>query len=129
MCLIEDAEGHTHMFNNQHRTARKDHKCGECWRTINKGEKYYATSGVGEDGFFSTKTCSHCKIAQEWLTKQCRGFCYGMVEEDIREHLSDHSYQSPLSLGKIAVGIKRKWQRYDGQGLMAEPKMPGEIHV
>lgn len=127
MCMIDDGEGLSHFSNDQLRTARREHKCKECWRTIAKGEKYFATSGVGDDGFFSSKTCRHCRVAQEWLMKECRGFYYGAVEEDIQEHISEKSHKTPLSLAKIAVGIKRKWKRFYSDALMAEPKMPSAI--
>ena len=118
-----------HIFEAQQRTARKPHVCQECWRTIAKKERYFFTAGVGEDGFFASKTCRHCKIAQEWLTKECGGFLFRGVEDDILEHIAEAGYHTPLSLAKIAVGMRRKWQRFYTDTIMSVPKMPGEMRA
>lgn len=86
-----------------------------------------AMSGVGEDGFFSSKTCTHCTIAQAWLRRECGGFCYGMVEEDIRDHIAEARDTAPLSLAKLVVGMQRQWKRFYTDALMSQPKMPGTI--
>lgn len=129
MCMIDDSEGAVHIFGDQQRTARKSHVCQECWRTIAKNERYFFATGVGEDGFFSSKTCQHCKIAQEWLTRECGGFLFQGVEDDIFEHIAEAGYRTPLSLAKIAVGMRRKWQRFYTDTIMPIPKMPGEMRA
>ncbi len=47
-------------FNSITRTARKDHKCCECWRTIKAGEKYQYSSGVWDGEPDSFKQCLNC---------------------------------------------------------------------
>ena len=41
-------------------TARKEHRCDSCDRTINPGERYHRWSGLTEWGFSTFKQCWHC---------------------------------------------------------------------
>src|SRR5579859_3761018 len=62
MCLYpEDDSGATEIDCGERR-ARKGHRCDECGRKIEPGEKYrFWTSVGGElDGFLTMKMCSHC---------------------------------------------------------------------
>jgi hypothetical protein len=71
------------------------------------------------------KLCQHCQIGADWLREECGGFCQDGVKEEIFEHAQD--YRS-LSLYRLSVGADRKWQRFDGAGLMPVPKLPPLSH-
>jgi hypothetical protein len=125
MCLIDDGDEPYHVYNESHHTARKDHRCSECGRTIARGETYVRVKAHG-DRWDTWRTCSHCHVAQTWLHQQCRGFLHGCVEEDIHEHFQEYHLRS---LGCLLVGMRRQWRRFDGRGNLPLPKMPGEIRV
>ena len=45
--------------------ARKEHICIWCGEKIEKGEKYYCYSGIGDDGFQTNKLHLECRIAMD----------------------------------------------------------------
>ena len=47
-----------------HPRARKPHKCSECGRTIEPGERYERTAGSWEGDFFTSLACLHCARAR-----------------------------------------------------------------
>lgn len=117
MCMIGD--DFATMLTEAQRLARKDHYCGECRRVIGKGERYTYETALF-DGYVSTyKTCPHCVVARGWLLKQCGGWCWEMIKEDIGEHVRD-KYKG---LARVYVGMRRKWKTVRG-GLMPVPAMP-----
>ena len=69
--------------------ARKQHRCGECGRVINKGESYEAYNGVCEGDFFWAKTCSDCLSLRNSFFKG--GFMFGGVRDEIHNYISDVS--------------------------------------
>ncbi len=52
-------------FTQVNRKARKDHKCCECFETIQKGETYSYTSGVWDGTGQSFKQCTNCHEIME----------------------------------------------------------------
>ena len=47
------------------RKARKEHKCGECRKSIERGDKYQYISGIWEGEPSSYKTCLSCAKLRE----------------------------------------------------------------
>lgn len=113
MCAVEDAEP-ADFAAAQHFTARKEHSCSECKRTIRKGERYlravFFSSGVKR--CYVSKQCKHCQAATNWLHIQCGGFVYDEVLEELVEHWGD-GYSS-VWLGRVIVNMRRGWTRKDG---------------
>jgi len=69
------------VFEERIRTARKEHRCGECKRTIRKGERYHYASGCWEGSWDHHKTCKQCvAIAKEYL---CDCYTFGNLRNDI----------------------------------------------
>lgn len=124
MCSIDYADGYSTLLQRTYRTARKDHRCGECHRVIKKGEEYLYEVLV-YDGIGSYKTCSHCEIVREWLNDNCGGFVWTEIYEDIEEHCYPGM---PLGLYKFAAGMRRKWTSIKGT-LMPLPKPLGVLHA
>src|SRR5690348_15578203 len=120
MCSIDDAEPLV-SYEKWHSIARKPHTCSECRREIAKGERYLTAKGLMPgDGWWKTKQCAHCEVGADWLLKECGGWSFDMVREDIHEHAQDYR---KAGLWRLTAGMRRKWQRFDGAGLMPIPKM------
>lgn len=68
-------------------TARRNHKCCECGRTIAAGETYQHVSGLWENGFESYKTCERCADLRDSLADvACPAFTD--LKNEYREYLS-----------------------------------------
>lgn len=61
------------LFTTSEPVARKTHRCDECRRDINPGERYYYAKGVFDGYWFVDKTCEHCQIVQHLLSKWAGG--------------------------------------------------------
>jgi hypothetical protein len=120
MCIDYDPP---ELYEAEMRTARKAHRCEECWREIKPGEKYEYVRGRWEGEFGNAKTCCHCVAARVWLLKECRGFAHGGVQEDLEEH-RHNGYRGAKAVGllRLIAGMRRDWKRFDGAGLMAVPR-------
>lgn len=120
MCMVDEGDGWL-VFRDEHRVARKQHKCYECGRDIEAGERYYFATGVlnGDRKWITMRQCAHCVWAAAWLRSECNGFLFGCVEEDLRDHW-DGELMRGLDLGRRIVGMRRRWKRRDGS-LMPVP--------
>lgn len=119
--MIDDADGRFEFHREHRRTARKAHRCGECFRTISPGEAYAYTCGLFDGRFDVYRQCAHCAAAASLLVQHCRGFLYGGVAEDLESHFGQFvpwRYQA----GRYAASIRRKWRRFRGEGLMPVPR-------
>jgi hypothetical protein len=121
MCSIDYCDDLVTVIADGHYVAaRKPHKCMECGRGISKGERYH-TETFKNDGTVTThKTCAHCMVAREWLMKECGGWVYGAVEEDMSEH-ADTYYGLPVA--RLYVAMRNNWKRRDGS-LRPIPAIP-----
>lgn len=127
MCMIDGADYTAHVLSEGRPRAKVAHRCSECGRTIGPGETYLRETFVDEDRKMVThKTCAHCEVARNWLSAQCGGWCYGGVEEDVREHCFDHAGYT-MGLYRIAVGMGWKWRTPRGR-LLPVPALPATGH-
>src|SRR3990167_7116206 len=92
MCMIDYANDGDWQCLSAPRMvkARKDHHCGECHRTISKGETYEHGRFVDDYGFPVVRTCAHCVAVRSWLVVQCGGWLYEGVLEDLAEHWQEN---------------------------------------
>jgi len=127
MCMIDDCDPVTPLTTREPK-ARKAHTCSECRRTIQPGERYRYQSFLMEGDLDEHKLCDRCAIPVAWLRKNCGGYVYGMVHEEIVEHARDYP-QIGMPLARIAIGMKRKWKSFSGDGLMPIPKQAPDIFV
>ena len=125
MCMIEDSDGYCVVLSNSVFTARKEHRCTECRRKIQVGERYRRETTVFDHSRSGWKTCVHCQRVRDWLTAECGGWVWGCIEEDIREH-ADNGYGMGVKI--MAVGMARNWTRKDGR-LWPLPRMPKSAHA
>jgi len=71
------------FFNVVYRVAKKSHRCVECLRKIQPGERYEVASGKWDGNFDSHKTCADCV---EFIEKSKIGcYCYGLLMDGIDE--------------------------------------------
>lgn len=112
MCMY-DGDSYWKMASSKTVRANKEHRCSECGRAIVSGERYESFTGLSADwdGWFYSKTCEHCVAARRWLEVECRGWLYEAVREDLAEHFGE---QPDLALGRLIVGMRRAWRRWDG---------------
>lgn len=125
MCMLDDADGRVNVLSEARPLAKREHRCDECGRTIAPGEPYLREAFRWDGQFKSHKTCKHCEIARDWLARQCGGWLYGCVEEDIREHCFGHGYG--MGLYRLAVGMAWKWRTPRGR-LLPVPAVPPTGH-
>lgn len=125
MCRT-DIDGDWACGSSKIRRARKSHKCSECERTIEPGEQYRYETCVYEGFPSSTHICIHCEVPRSWLGTNCGTYQWGDIYADVEEHGLEYAALS-LPMMRIAVGMRRKWLRFDGAGLMPIPRMPPSI--
>ena len=68
-------------------TAKKKHKCHECYRAILPGEQYEVQKYVFDWAFETHKTCSECVEIRDMFF--CEGYRYGSIREDFIDDLID----------------------------------------
>lgn len=105
------------LYQSSMRKAKKQHKCGECYRTIEPGEQYQYVLGVWNGARGDHKTCQHCVVAQILLFDKCHGFIHQGVKEDLHEHLYE-PIEWKYTAARLIVGMRRKWKAFRGDGLM-----------
>lgn len=133
MCMVDGAyDGPNEFSRTTQHTARKEHRCGECHRTIYPGERYTYASWKFDGDFSSAKMCRHCSVAADWLNENCGGFLISGIREDIQQHVSDYRGDAACvpRLKRIDVGMRRKWKVGYGAKrgqLMPIPQMPAQI--
>lgn len=78
-------------------TARKQHKCGECFRLIQIGEAYTYISTKQDGDFFTHKCCEECRDLA--YSMEALGFCwyFGELRNDHKEYID--LYQPPKLRG------------------------------
>lgn len=121
MCMIDGAERY-YPETDEWRTARKEHRCGECNRTIRRGERHHVGGGAMEGDWYTHRTCAHCATVREWLRAECSGWVYEAVAEDLLEHFREGM---GIWLGRAVVGMRRQWRRRDGTA-MPVMALPGQ---
>lgn len=109
MCMVENAEP-CEFTRKRISVARKEHKCNECRRPIAAGETYECVTGKFDLKMFVNKTCSHCVGARSWLRRECGGFCWGAVLQDLEEHWNEEGIHT-MELGRLIVGMRRRWSK------------------
>ncbi len=117
MCNIDYVDISCEFYSERQPKARKDHVCGDCFRTIKAGENYLYISGSWEGDFSTHKQCLNCQKVANLLTKHCGGYLFGEMDEDLIEHVYP-SIPWAMKAARGLIGIRRKWQRFDGKGLM-----------
>lgn len=127
MCSIDFDELPT-VHSTTERKARKPHKCSECCRVIAIGERYRNFFCVFEGRASTSKTCEHCCVGQDWLIENCDGYLVEGLMDEVQEHADEYP-DIRFGMLRLRVGIRRKWARFDGMGLMPLPPMPRSVDM
>lgn len=125
MCAIDDAEP-AEILQEEIRKARKEHRCSECRRAIAIGEEYLYEFTKFDGETHTYKTCAHCQVGRLWLQRECGGWVYGMVHEDLREHVGEYQQDKgwKIALLKLTAGMQRKWRGIKAGTLRPIPVLP-----
>jgi hypothetical protein len=86
-CVSVDMDGCVDLISKTKPTARKGHKCHECYRAISPGEQYEVQKYRYEGKFEAHKTCSECVDIRNMFF--CEGYRYGSIREDLVDDLND----------------------------------------
>jgi hypothetical protein len=99
--------------------ARKEHKCGECGRTIATGEQYRQTKALFERMWTAAKQCAHCMVLADWLVQECGAYLTQGIVEDFAEHAAEYGR---FDLRRLEWGAVHQWQ-WKGR-LLPAPRLP-----
>ena len=96
--------------------ARKPHRCRECGRAIDPGERYWKVAGMWEGDFFTHTDCDHCHAARrivwdaapDWWELSYEGQRAAGEWEDVAREDRDPR------IWRMVVGNRRQWRRKDG---------------
>ena len=96
-------------------TARKEHRCYECRRTIQPGERYESVFAVWEGKGQVAPTCQHCLDLRDFVLAHvpCSCWTHGNMREDVLNDAYAWSHEAPgLLFGayrrEIAIRRARK---------------------
>jgi hypothetical protein len=98
MCLIENDDERSSFDREKLRKARKEHKCHECSKKIEKGQNYKEIVSCYEGSFYLRKHCTTCDMAADWLSKNCGGWVYDHIVDDVLDHVSEYPNDQTLKL-------------------------------
>lgn len=110
MCMIEDADGCVTLLSKDFRRTSRERTCDECRRPIAIGEMYLREKTIFEGEFSTWTVCPQCLIVRHWLQKECGGYLYGGLQEDLEEHLGEVDLRMWWGLARLVVGMRRQWQ-------------------
>lgn len=120
MCRIDDCDT-ARVSNTATRKAAKPHRCTDCFREIAKGETYQYTFMILEDGPMTFRLCRHCQVAAAWLQRECRGYVFEQIREELEEHAQEYPHIA-AGLAPLIAGMRIKWSA--GDGLLPVPDLP-----
>ena len=92
-CSCDWDDGPAEFFEESNPIARKQHKCVECREMIQPGERYERVKGRWEGEYSSHATCIPCQRIRD--TYCPRGYCFGMLAEQIEECLGFDYREDP----------------------------------
>lgn len=89
--------------------ARKPHRCEECSRVIQVGERHEYVFGVYDGYTITPRTCSHCVGIRQFVKINIPCFCYlhGNLIDDCRETIRAAYEQAPDEVKGVAFGFGR----------------------
>ncbi|ASR80678.1 hypothetical protein FDI41_gp47 [Arthrobacter phage Piccoletto] len=118
-------------------TARKAHKCGECFRPIVKGEQYHRGAGKWEGDFWHMKWCVPCQKFRTILLYVDGEFwndCYGGISSWVenvgaQELESDgFSWTFRLHVARLSSLFRQHWAGLTTEIEHAQAAMQLEKH-
>ena len=71
------------LFKRDFVTAKKDHKCTECWKPIFKGEDYTYIWGIWNSKPETYKVCGPCQWVRDVLDLRCDEDAFGDLWQNV----------------------------------------------
>lgn len=132
-CLCEvgvyDDGEYSETLSRVQPTARKQHRCSECFRAIQKDEQYEYYKGVYEGDVFIHKTCIDCLSIRNTFFK--KGYCFESIVYEFNEFIRESGGQiaeeclaalTPKARERACNEIDEIWYNYWMEG----PTQPAE---
>lgn len=110
--------------SSERRTARKHHKCNECYRQVAPGEQYEEVKFLCEGSWFRHKTCSDCLSLREQFVPH--SFYYECVRSEIEEFINAEQGDipesciadlTPAARAFVCEKIEATWENYFKDGV------------
>lgn len=111
MCRVDYCDDEYTFVGSADPVARKEHRCDDCGRTIEPGERYHRATWASYGDLLTSKMCGHCKAASRWLTVVCSGFIWSQVIEELKEHWDEEFDLRSHGLGRLVAVGRRRWKR------------------
>lgn len=109
MCRFGDGDC-ADVSNGGTRTARKPHRCSDCQRTIQPGERYEWGKWLYDGVWSGAKQCVHCRAAGVWLHHKCGGYLWTEILEELEEHWRDEPSLRTFKLAKLICLMRCRWR-------------------
>ncbi len=96
------------FFTKTMRQAVRQHKCSECRRLIQCGERYEFISGKWEGVIHTYKSCSHCLAVRDFL--ECEAHCYCIEFTSVMSDAFEYMHhESPVgfAVGRLLVAVRQ----------------------
>lgn len=120
-CVISCDGDTTDTIHDEIRTARKDHRCCECRRTIAKRERYEDYFGKFDGDLCHYRTCMTCVEVRRFFS--CNGgWMWTTVWQEVRDYLfptfhpgclEPQDDREPLSAAAKAR-VMEEWRKWKG---------------
>jgi len=136
MCLYVDDDSYSVLFRSGERRARVAHRCTECNRDIDPGERYHFWVGTADGDFVEQKMCAHCwgtidlgaaltGCPKNWWWDYVHDLDpeMGFVGNCLGDEGHDLGQADRYRLLRTVVGRRRKWRRPSGE-LLPVPTAP-----
>jgi hypothetical protein len=115
-----DCDGYPEFSDFSWPKARKEHKCGDCNKTIPKGEKYQRWAGKFDGEMFTEKRCAICVEIRDAFTcteSDQTGPPNGELWSDIAEYMFPHLTTAcfdKLQTPEAKAELRRRWMEWRG---------------
>lgn len=85
------------VFNETAPVARKEHRCTECGRAIQRGEKYQCAWGIWDGMAETFKTCPRCLALRDYVKAHVPCLClgFGRLHDDCMEAARGYAHEAP----------------------------------
>lgn len=93
------------LYRRELRTARKEHRCHECHRKIQPGERYERVFGIWSGDTDVFNTCPHCLALRDHVDAHIPCFCWnhGNMLDEAESVIADYLHESPELAAEVAT--------------------------
>jgi hypothetical protein len=115
VCIYSNAESDCEFVDVSFRKARKAHKCSECGRRIEVGEKYEHYWGKYGGECSAIDTCAQCAEIADGFYCDCRVFGGGLWESmwEVMGGLTTSCFDK-LTTPEAKAFLRERWMKWKG---------------